>query len=106
MSTEQGRRFLSIAELALKSGLSVSTIDRLVKDGIIPVIQPGGRRKRKLFCADVLEQLASQTTPSASRPQTSSSPTSCESAHQDNAPVQIPGPRPKWQTGQLNIKPR
>ena len=100
MSTSQTGRFLSIEELSLQSGLSISTIERRVKDGSIPVIQPGGRRTRKLFRADVLEQLASQAPSSASCSTGPASSTPGENVRHDDAPHKIPGRRPTWMNGQ------
>src|SRR5258708_2337474 len=105
MSTEQASRFLSIAELARQSGLSISTIDRRVKDGSIPFIQPGGPRTRKFFRADVLERLASHV-PTSSGSAAPASSTANDSAYHQDAPAKIAGPRPKWLNGQLNIKSR
>lgn len=52
------KRYLTLAELVLTSGLSASTIRRRVRDGSISAIQPGGHRTKLLFAADVLENEA------------------------------------------------
>ena len=52
------QRTLTLTELADLSGLSLSTLRRRVKDGSIPVIQPGGAGKKLLFVPAVLNSLS------------------------------------------------
>ena len=48
------RAFLSPQEFAALSGLSIATVRRRIRDGQLPVFQPGGRRTRTLIPAEVL----------------------------------------------------
>lgn len=45
-----------IAELSQTSGLSVSTIRRLVRDERIPYLQPSGKGGKLLFPPDAIER--------------------------------------------------
>ena len=84
---ETARRFLSIAEFSKVTGLSVSTIQRLRREGKLTYYQPGGPRKRILFCPDAIERAAQlgQQIPSPA-------------SNAGDAGTQIPlrGPKPKW----------
>jgi excisionase family DNA binding protein len=82
-------RYLTIVELAALTTLSVSTIDRLVKDGRLVAHQPGGKRHRKLFSPDAIEQL-SRTSPVV----TASDPTPINPPVKPSQPLR--GPRPDW----------
>lgn len=73
---------LTYEELSRRTGLSISTLRRRVKDGTIPFLQPGSRRSRIVFPIDIVERLLAcvpAPAPSAPRPK-------------QNAR----GPRPKW----------
>jgi excisionase family DNA binding protein len=52
------KELLTINQLAQRSGLSVSTLRRRVKDGSLPAIQPGGAGKKMLFLPTVLDALS------------------------------------------------
>jgi excisionase family DNA binding protein len=85
------RVYLGYAEIAAQTGISLSTLRRRVKEGRLPFIQPGGRRTRIVFPADVIERLlqnagnAAETTPVSST----------EPARSAAKPTHH-GPRPKW----------
>ena len=73
--------YLTLQELAERSGYSVSTIMRYKKQGKIPFYQPGGPGCKMRFPADALER--THTPPDKPSP----FPT-------DQKP--LPGPKPKW----------
>lgn len=73
-------QYLSIGELASATTLSVSTLRRLLRQGVITGYQPGGRRHRIVFPADAIRQ-ATQSRP--------------EPAPSHNGPPRR-GPRPQW----------
>jgi excisionase family DNA binding protein len=77
-----GPAYLSIRELAAHTGVSVSTLRRLLKAGRIAAVQPGGPRTRLLFRPDALDQNPTQP-PGAALP-----------APAPQAPPR--GPRPRW----------
>lgn len=87
------RAYLTLAELCEQSGLSESTIRRRVKDGSLPAFQPGGRRKRLLFPADVLQR--PQTCPLTTL--ADSVATTDERGHQ-RASKPPAGPKPRWKS--------
>jgi hypothetical protein len=92
MSTPE---YISITKLSAISGLSVSTLRRRVKDGSLPVIQPGGRRSRLLFRRDVLDTLSTVAHESTSTPAPSAEEAPCEDPTTP-AVQPLPGPRPRW----------
>jgi len=57
MTESRYRQTLTIKQLHEATGLSISTLRRRVKDGTIPVIQPGGRGKKLLFPMTILDEL-------------------------------------------------
>lgn len=88
------RETLSPLEFVAKSGLSLATVRRYLKDGRIPSFQPGGLRCRVLIPVSALEPYAQLAGPvsRASRP---------------NQPKVVPraaskrtrsGPKPRWRT--------
>jgi excisionase family DNA binding protein len=72
------KSFVTIAELSRTSGLSDSTIRRLVRDKRIPFVQPSGKGGKLLFPPDAIERSA-QT-------------------HSENQASELPlaGRRPSW----------
>jgi excisionase family DNA binding protein len=85
------RCYLTIAELAATTGMSVSTLGRLKKRGLLPFFQPGGPRSRVLFPADAVER----TFLYGRKPEDSSGVD--DAADDETAPRR--GPRPKWLGG-------
>lgn len=85
------RRYLTIPELAAATGMSVSTIGRLKKRGLLPFFQPGGPRSRVLFPADAVEQACLH----GRLPE--DSPGVDDAAADETAPKR--GPRPRWLGG-------
>ena len=84
---------LTIQELSEHSHLSVATINRLKKAGLIPFFQPGGPRTSVRFPADAIEQAC------ANRGGDVCQPPAASSAH---APKTLSGPAPKWLCPNLN----
>ena len=91
--------FLSAHEFAARSGLSLSTIRRYLKNGRLPGVQPGGSRCRVLIPSDALDSLCdpagrSKTlTSKASDSNTVNNPTLPPSASLQSA---LSGPVPRW----------
>ena len=52
--------FFTPEQMAMITGLSLSTIWRRIRDGSMPFVQPGGRRKRVLIPRTFLDQLDTQ----------------------------------------------
>ena len=74
--------YLTIQELSRTTGFSVSQLRRLVRKGVIPALQPGGKGGKLLFRPDALEACA------AGMPDTST----------PARRGQLSGPAPRWQT--------
>jgi len=80
--TSEHRTYLTTPELAAQTGLSISTIRRLVSSGRLRPIQPGGPRHRLVFLANAIEQINPEI-------QTPEDPV--------GSPVKSPrGPAPRW----------
>lgn len=77
---------LTIDELSQRSRLSISTLNRLKKEGLIPYFQPGGKNTRVTFPPDAIERACAATAASPSVP--AATPTT---------PTKLSGPMPKWQ---------
>ena len=83
------RLFLSPSEFSRRSGLSLATVHRYLKRGLLPCWQPAGKRGRILIPISALESIlgvsstgnANGTTPGP----TPESPSST-----------LSGPRPRW----------
>jgi excisionase family DNA binding protein len=86
------RACLSYEEVSAQTGLSLSTLRRRVQEGKLPFIQPGGRRTRVVFPADVVERLLQHPTDSPEIEPVLPSP---EPARSTARPVPH-GPKPKW----------
>jgi excisionase family DNA binding protein len=78
------RNYLTIEELSLRTTLSVSTLRRLFKRGLIVGYQPGGPRTRILFPNDAVERAATVGATSETETEFTKAPPR--------------GPRPKWQS--------
>ena len=92
-------RYLTIQELRGLSGWSLSTIRRRVRDGSIPVIQPGGPRTRMLFPADVLDRLATPRIKPTDAIDTNHAVK--DSPNWEEADQSLAGPMPDWMSGPL-----
>jgi excisionase family DNA binding protein len=79
--------YLSVEEFVAATGLSESTVRRRIKDGSLPVCQPGGRKSRLLIPRDALarpvEPRAAAAPPPPTRPP-------------GPDPPSLAGPRPGW----------
>jgi excisionase family DNA binding protein len=85
----QGARLLTIEELAAATTLSVSTIRRLLKRGVIVGHQPGGRRCRIMFPPDAIERATGAEKQAEAEPAPGVSPPGAT-----KSPPR--GPQPKW----------
>ena len=54
---EIAKRYLTLTEFCRLTGLSASTVRRRVRDGSIPCLQPGGRKRILLFEGDALNRM-------------------------------------------------
>jgi hypothetical protein len=89
------RRYVSVQEFVQLSGLSLATIHRYLKRGILRHLQPGGRHSRILIPSDALEM----DTPSAAEPKRSAStapPAPAVNTQPLDDETRLPGPRPQW----------
>lgn len=85
-------RYLTIQELSAATTLSVSTLRRLKKKGVIVGHQPGGPRHRVVFPPDAIEQ-AADARKSCGAASTPKAPPSSGTTRTQR------GPRPKWARG-------
>lgn len=84
------RKYLSINEFSSMTGISETTIRRLVKAGSLTSSQPGGARSRILIRADALEN-------SPAPPSFPDNSTVLSDSKSENSAPKSKGPRPKWQ---------
>lgn len=75
--------YLTLKQFCQHTRLSVSTVRRRVKDGTIPVLQLGGRRKKLWFAPDALKQVCGESRTQPQQPIV------------DPIPA-LPGPSPRW----------
>jgi hypothetical protein len=87
--TAQARRYLTIAELSETTGISISTLQRPRRKGLLPSYQPGGARTRIVFPADAIEQATRASQAATQRGQ--------DGAAVPQGPTR--GPRLRWQGG-------
>ena len=83
----QTPEFLSRREFSKRLGISIATLDRLLKEKKIPFEQPGGLRHRvmiPIIALDVLRQIREKET----------TPTSSEKPVK--SPDVLSGPTPRW----------
>jgi excisionase family DNA binding protein len=92
---DTSRDYFTTQELALHSGLSLSTVNRRAQDGSIPSIQPGGPRSRRLFRRDVLDALEKRAAEPIPQQPPARQDTSSSSAAPEG-PDRLPGRRPRW----------
>ena len=83
-------QFLTIEELATKSRLSVSTLQRLKDAGKIQYYQPAGKGGRLLFPADAIERAAQRIS-------------GLQADSRDEKVQRLPGPRPAWTRNKNDI---
>jgi excisionase family DNA binding protein len=76
------KTLVTIADLSATSGLSVSTIRRLAREGRIPFVQPSGKGGKLLFPPDAIER---------------SSLAACLNSHSS---ARLAGPPPSWMSDQ------
>jgi excisionase family DNA binding protein len=91
-TTVAKQQFLSPADFARLSGLSLSTVQRYLRDGKIPYLQPAGRRGRILIPLQAFERAVHDVN--ALEVGASADESSTTSSSSDEP--RLPGPRPKW----------
>jgi hypothetical protein len=82
------KNYCSPAEFSRRSGLSVATVRRYLRRGLLPHVQPGGRRHRILIRCDAAEQFRH---PPAAQPRAEADPPDAPSK-----PTPLSGPVPRW----------
>ncbi len=88
--------FLSVGQFCKLTGLSSSTVRRLITQKQIPTYQPGGPRCRVLIHSDALRQIQE---PNQAKGRGSAA---------GDGPASIPGPDPRWRKScrsNINLDP-
>ena len=84
------RKFLSVEDFVVQTGISDATVRRWLKRGKLPHVQPAGRHSRILIPADALERMAKaevvQPTPAPVTP----------TVTETTPPRRQRGPAPEW----------
>lgn len=83
------KRYLTPAEFAKFSGLSISTVRRRLKAGRLPGIQSGGPKTLWKIDREIYERQAVKL----GEPQSTDDPVPPQNARETES---LPGPRPKW----------
>jgi hypothetical protein len=84
-------------ELAKRSGVSLATIHRLKKAGLIPFFQPGGKGCVLRFPPDALERHAARKDELAPKDEPASKDEHVPESRTTAIPAKaLSGPRPKW----------
>ncbi|MCA9250253.1 MAG: excisionase family DNA-binding protein [Phycisphaerales bacterium] len=86
-AANSARTFMSISECCDATGLSVSTVRRLIKRGHLEMFQPGGHRCRILIPVSAIQSLQDQAVSKNDGPEIL--------PHQSPSP-RLPGPQPQW----------
>lgn len=94
-STETTSQYLTADSFCQLAGISRSTLGRWKQLGLIPYVQPAGKRGRLLFPANALEACQKLQSIPATRP--------LESA--GSQPSKLRGRRPKWAAGAAEESP-
>ena len=87
--------YLTIPEFARHTTLSESTVRRRIREGTIPVHQPGGKRHRILIDRNALRYASSSPT-DADCPPAEKFGTANRRSSQTVGQVPLRGPRPQW----------
>jgi excisionase family DNA binding protein len=101
------RNYINVVELAERTGLSISTINRLKSRGKISFYQPGGKRTRVLFPLNTVERAVSSQTLIDDATLSVNKPVDVNIDHADSPEgfalpkptsetSRLPGPMPKW----------
>lgn len=88
------RETLSPLEFVAKSGLSLATVRRYLRDGRIPSSQPGGLRCRVLIPVSALEPYAKALGPAFQ----ASGPDQPKAVRRAVSKRSASGPKPRWRT--------
>lgn len=88
------KNYCSPTEFSQRSGLSVVTVRRYLRSGLLPFVQLGGRRHRILIPSDAIEQFR---LPPAAEPRAVAEPSS-----EPLKSTPLSGPEPRW----LRDRPR
>jgi excisionase family DNA binding protein len=102
------RMYLTKKELAARTGLSPTTIQRYKKDRKLPFYQPGGEGAKLLFPPNAVEAALRQLQ-QEQEAVTSSASTARNGASESGrttAVGRLSGPRPRWQTDQRTKEQR
>ena len=94
-SANPSAAYVSATEFAQLSGLSLSTVSRYLKRGLLPKLQPGGPRCRVLIPCDALEAFRRSSDAIGTEPDGTNSEAPPASAHSQTPPC-LSGPVPRW----------
>ncbi len=94
--TDLTRQFLSIVEFQLATGYSDSTIRRKLKNGSLPMFQPGGKRTKILIPKSVLLP-PTQTHPAGNAPVNIPFKDAFRPPISSSPPSKRRGPKPRWE---------
>jgi excisionase family DNA binding protein len=93
-NSQHGREFLSPQELATRTGLSVETVRRRVRDGSLPSIQPGGPGKRILI--SIAAFMTTLRMPETAGDEGCDLTVGQKAAAAPKGRGRLPGPEPSW----------
>lgn len=88
--------YIFVEEFVERSGLSLVTVRRYIRDGKIPYIQPGGPRSRILIPRDVLEAYLAREPHSHNANDASFNDSPDNSKPTKNTATRRHGPVPRW----------
>lgn len=92
--------FIDISEFSRRSGLSMSTIRRRIKDGSIPSWQPGGPGTRTMIPISSIPDRSNQPPVRSSVvPETMTAAHHSEHSDENTHAHKISGPAPRWLKG-------
>lgn len=84
----ESKNYCSPTEFSQRSGLSVVTVRRYLRSGLLPFVQLGGRRHRILIPCDAIERFRQ---PPAAEPRVGADPSS-----EPSKATPLSGPVPRW----------
>ena len=96
MDEQLERDGYSIKEFAKRSGMSISTVRRRIKDGSLPIVQLGGPSCLLTIPADALRQIYYGNH--LKEEETTSEKDVAEKTSTFSEPDSLSGPKPKWKT--------
>ena len=93
------KRFISLEEFRRLTGWSASTVRRRLKDGSLPAVQPGGRRKLWLIDVEAFQAGRAPARMAELQAAPANSQTPVDQEADATSSARLPGPRPGWLRG-------